>query len=146
MSVQDRVESDLRRFIFEDTPDNVDELRAKLKRSQGIYDEADNMDELRTKLKRYQSISDMKETRGGRVVERPLFSDAVNKELAKHRPNYIQKRRGIATFGLAFFGLAMFSFLMLPEPLNWIMAAGCLIPFVGPLFKYKMAKRRVRHP
>lgn len=124
--MEDKTDSDLRRFMFDDIPDNVADLRAKLKEQQ--------------------SISDVAKVRGSKVVERSLFSDAVNKELAKYRPNYKQRRRDVATFGLAFSGLAMFSFLMLPEPLNWVMASGCLIPFAVPLFKYKMAKRRVRHP
>lgn len=127
MNVQDMVDRDLRRFMIDDMPDNVEELR--------------------TELKEHQTIDDVVDVQDVGVVEKPpLFTDAVNKELAKHRPNYAQKRRGVAMFGLAFAGIAMFSLLILPEPLNWVMASGSLIPFVVPLLKYKMAKRRVHRP
>lgn len=124
LNVHDETASDLRQFMFADMPDN--------------------MAELYTELKKRRIVVEVAETRDTWVVKGPLFSEAVNKELAKRRPIYRQRRRGVATFGLAFSGLAMLSLLILPEPLNWIMAVGCLIPFVVPLFKYKMAKRRVR--
>lgn len=127
MNVQDQVDRDLCRFIIDDIPDNAEEFSTVLKMCQPMDDAAVVQD--------------------GGVVERPpLFTDAVNKELAKHHPDYAQKKRGVAVFGLAFTGLAMFSLLVLPEPINWVMASGSLIPFVVPLLKYKIAKRHARRP
>ena len=70
MSVQDKIDSDLRRFMLDDMPDNVNELCAELER---------------------QTTNDVAEVQVSRVVERQLFSEAVNRELAKHRPSDIQK-------------------------------------------------------
>lgn len=125
MSVQDKVDKDLRRFMFDDMPDNVDDLAA---------------------LKKWQISDSVVKKQDGEVIERPLFSDAVNKELAKHRPSDIQRKRALAKFGLAFSGLGVFSFVVLPEPVNWVMASGSLIPFVVPLLISKIRKRRVRRP
>lgn len=126
MSAQDTTDRDLRRFMFDDVPDNVAELRAELRELQGT--------------------GGPPKTRKGGIAGGPLFSEAVNKELAKHRPGDVQRKRNVVKFGLAFSGLAAFSLLALPEPLNWAMAAGCLVPFVVPLLKYEMAKGRARGP
>ena len=124
MSVQDKVDMDLRQFMFGDIPDNVDALHAV--------------------LSKWQISNSVKQD--SEVIEKPLFSDAVNKELAKHRPSDIQRKRALAKFGLAFSGVGVFSLVVLPEPINWVMASGCLIPFVMPLLISKIRKRRARRP
>ena len=127
MSVlQDRVNDDLKRFMYDEMPDNVEELRAEIRECLIAGD---------------STAKTRSDKDAGKV---PLFSDSVNRELAKHRPSDVQKKRGLAVFGLAFSLLAIFSMVMLPEPLNWVMASGCLIPFVGPLIKHKIVNRNVR--
>ena len=126
MSVQDKVDRDLRRFMFDDIPDNVNDLDAV--------------------LKKWQIIDSVVKKQDSEVIEKPLFSEAVNKELAKYRPRDIQRKRALAKFGLAFSGLGVFSFVVLPEPINWVMASGCLIPFVVPLLISKIRKRHARRP
>ncbi len=114
---QDVVKEDLRRLLYEDLPNNVEDIRTTLKSRT----DANN---------NYDSTERRKNTRTN------LFSDPINRELSKHRPDDIRKKRELAVFGLAFSILAIFIMLILPTPLNWIMSTSCLIPLLGPLINY----------
>ena len=108
-----------------------------------MYDELpDNIEDIRIVFKkRIGNVDVIVEFQHKKNVEKIIFSDHVKRELAKYRPSDIKKKRGLAVFSLSFSLLAIVAFVALPEPLNWVMALGCIIPFVGPLIRYGMKKR-----
>ena len=100
-----------------------------------------NSDKILEVLKEYGARSEARRhNRQERRARDDLFSDLVKKELTKHRPSDVKKKRGIVAFGIAFSILATVSLIILPEPLNWFMASGCLIPFAAPLTRHVMSK------
>ena len=113
-----------------------------------MYDELpDNIDDIRIVFKkRIDNVDVIVEFQRKKNIEKIIFSDYVKRELSKHRPSDIKKKRGLAVFSLSFSLLAIFALLTLPEPLNWVMALGCIIPFVGPLIKHGVKKRNGDKP
>lgn len=111
---------DLRKFMYDDLPDNINEINAKFKENLTI------------------TTPGLVQQRASK--ERIPFSDPLKKELAKYRPVDRERKRGLAIFAMAFSALGISAWIILPTPLNWIMAAGCTIPFVVPLFRYRIMR------
>ena len=124
---QDLADKDLKRFMFEDQPANMEEICTILEKN----------------LQRRASYSINAQRSDD--VKRILFSEHTKREIAKHRPSDVKRKRGLALFGVAFSALALVSAVVLPHPLNWIMAAGCIIPFVGPLAAHAIKKIKNRN-
>lgn len=104
LSIREMVDDDLRRFMYEDAPDNVDDLRMAFKNQ------------------------DMKKTNVSRRDVR--FAPNLRKKLSKSKPHDVRRRRGLVMYGFAFLLLAITAAVLLPPPINFVMMVGCFVPLI----------------
>lgn len=127
--LQDRVRDDLRRFMSDEPPDNIDEIRAAVKE----------------RLVTTDSIKIVPLTYKGRQGN--LYSDRFNKKLSKVRPQYLVRIMGLVFCGLVFGTIAALSMIIVNYPYNLVLAPIALAPFVVAVIRvmrhgYKINNKR----
>ena len=77
-------------------------------------------------------------------TKKRLLSKRVNQKLSKSNPNDVKRRRNAVMYVMAFFFLAVFAAGTLPQPLNWFLAGGCMVPPLVAVIK-KAKDKIVKH-
>ena len=113
MSVpQDEVDNDLKRFMYDEPPENIDDLRMVFK----------------NQLVSAGSVETGAQHRGG--VKEIRYAVPLKKKLSKSKPKDVRRRRGMVMYGIAFLLLAAVAATLLPFPINLVMAVGCFTPLI----------------
>ena len=127
MSIQDKVDDDLKRFMYDEPPENINELGTALR---GRFVSADSVENGGHNRVRVRNIR---------------FAAHLKNEISKSKPSDVRRRRGLFMYGMAFFLLAIAAAITLPSPINWVMATGCFVPMILSAFvmvKRNRAKRK----
>lgn len=110
-TLQDKVNGDLKRFMYDEMPDNVEDLRATFKDRLVAADTA----KIGVHRERTKEIQ---------------FTVHLRNEIAKSKPHDLKRRRGLVMYGMVFLLLAMVAVTLLPPPISWVMAGGCFVPLI----------------
>lgn len=116
MSIQDKVDKDLKRFMYSEPPENMEELGTAL-RGRVVSADRGNIT-----IRRPASVGE------------PRFAIHLEHKISKSRPADVRRRRGMVVYGLTFLVLATVAALILPFPINLIMFVGCLMPMILSVF------------
>ena len=112
MSIQDKVDDDLKRFMYDEPPENINELGTALR---GRFVSADSVE---TDVHRQDSMRNIR------------FAAHIKNEISKSRPSDVRRRRGMVMYGMAFLLLAIVAVTILPFPIDVVMAIGCFMPLI----------------
>lgn len=110
--LQDVIREDLKRLMFDEPQDNIDDIRVNV----------------RHRLVASDSVKIVPLTR--EVKKDSLFSSDLNKKISKVRPEYIARLVGLVLCGFVFGMMAAISVILVDYPYNLILIPIALAPFV----------------
>lgn len=112
MSIQDKVDNDLKRFMYSEPPENMEELGTVLK---GRFVSVDGG---KVTIRRQDSAGEVR------------FTIHLKNKISKSRPADVRRRQGVVMYGMSFILLAITAAIILPFPINAVMTVGCLVPIM----------------
>lgn len=122
--LQDMVGRDLRRFMSDEPPDNIEEIR-KMVKGRLVADSIE--------------ITPLSNKDRGR----DLFSSDLNKKISRIRPEYMARLVGLALCGVAFGIMAAVSMTIVDFPYNLVLVPIALAPFAMALVRWMRRGRRI---